>query len=81
MLQWIVFGCAYMVAGLVIANELDRKREHILQIMRALFSRPQSRWCDRSSRWRLVHRAADRRPPFITSDTRAAAPVEQGKRA
>lgn len=78
MLQWIAILCAGVFAIAVIVNEIHR---HFGEILDALAGRPRPLASRELDRWRAMHGAADRRGPYTISDTRAAAPVELGKRA
>lgn len=77
---WLPFACALPLALYGIFCTLYQHSARVAEVLDALFGEPLA--VERQpDRWRTMHRAADRRAPFVVSDARPAAPVEQGKRA
>lgn len=79
--QWLPFACVLPVALYAILGTLYRSSDRVAEVLTALFSGPRAPRIGERDHWRSVHRAADRRAPFVTGDPRPAAPIEQGKRA
>lgn len=78
---WLPFAGAFALSVYGILCTLYQHSDRVAEVLTALFSGPRVPRVREADHWRAVHRTADRRAPFVISDTRAAASVEQGKRA
>jgi hypothetical protein len=78
---WLPFAGAFALSVYGILCTLYQHSDRVAEVLTALFSGPRAPRIRAGDHWRTVHRAADRRAPFVTSDTRALAPADRGKRA